>query len=197
MMANILLKNTEYKISKNFKNLHSQGKSIPDPTAVSHYHFLDESFHTTTSLVAARDLYKHLPAPTAYEKLIGNLTVYMMQVANLSGISAISPDSYRADDCTSIYFIYRILQSPLFGMSSQDALHWLEKSLCEEHEGFHVSAKYYENLRLEMTKFLADLDYLWPINHQVEVMKKESIHQAIQRNIKTFKEFSQLVNSDN
>ena len=197
IMANMVLKNTEYSISKYFKNLEKKGEHIPVPTAVSHYHFLDESFHTTMSLVLARDLYKDFPQPSAYEKFVANLALYMMQRRILSGLSAISPDRYYADDCSVMYFVYKMLQSPLFGMSSQEALHWMEKCFCQEHEGFHVAVKYHQRRISDMRRFYEGIDYLWPINREMGVMAAGgTISNAIQRNIKTFKEFTRLVVSD-
>lgn len=198
IMANMLLKNTEHNISKYFRNLENKGEPIPAPTAVSHYHFLDESFHTTTSLVIARDLYKNFPKPTAYEKFVANLGNYLMQRGMLSGLSAISPSRYYADDCSWMYFVYRILKSPLFGMSAPEALHSMEKCFCQEHEGFHVTAKYHQRLLSDLRRFYDDLDYLWPINREMRLMASGgSISKAIQSNIKTFKEFSRLMADEN
>jgi hypothetical protein len=36
------------------------------------------------------------------------------------------------------------LRSSVFYMSAQDALHWMEKSLCHEHQGFNVQAEYHQ-----------------------------------------------------
>ncbi len=198
IMANMVLKNTEHGISKYFKSLEKKGEYIPAPTAVSHYHFLDESFHSTISLVLARDLYKNFPQPTAYEKFIANLAVYKMQCGILSGLSATVPDRYYADDTALMYFVYRILQSSLFGMSSPEALHWMEKCFCQEHEGFHVALKYNQRLLSEFRRFYENLDYLWPVNREMRPMTLGgSISKAIQKNIKTFKQFSKLVADDN
>lgn len=194
IMANMVLKNTEHSISKYFRRLEKKGEFIPAPTAVSHYHFLDESFHATTSQLLARDLYKNFPEPTAYEKFVANLSIYMMQRGILSGLSATSPDRYYADDYSVMYFIYKVLQSGLFGMTAQEALHWMEKCFCHEHEGFHVTAKYHQRLLSELRRFYDNLDYLWPINREMRLMASGgSISKAVQSNIKTFKEFSKLV----
>jgi len=56
-MANMLIKNYEYRYSQYYRELEKQGEFIPAPLAVSHYHLLDEAFHTTTSQLIARELY--------------------------------------------------------------------------------------------------------------------------------------------
>ncbi|MDJ0572809.1 MAG: hypothetical protein QNJ53_27730 [Pleurocapsa sp. MO_192.B19] len=192
MMANMVLKNTEHSTSRYFKKLAKKGDFIPAPTAVSHYHFLDESFHTTTSMLIARDLYKDFPQPTAYEKFTINLALYMMQRGILSGLSAVVPDRYYADDCSMMYFVYKILQSPLFEMPPQEALQWVEKCFCHEHEGFQMTAKYHKRLRADCCRFYGSFKHLWPVNREMRLMaSKGTIDKAIQSNIKTFKKFSQ------
>lgn len=197
ILGNSVLKNTEHKVSKYFKSLTNKGEIIPTPTAVSHYHFLDESFHATTSLVLSRDIYKDFPKPTAYEKFIINLALYMMQHRILNGISAISPGRYYADDYSTMYCVYKVLQSSAFGMSTQEALHWMKKCFCEEHQGFHTSANYYQKLRSNLSGVYTNLDYLWSFNRELNVMATGgSVDKAIQRNIKTFTRFSKLITSE-
>ncbi len=194
MMANMVLKNTEHTRYKYFKKLEKKGDFIPAPTAVSYYHFLDESLHTTTSMLLARDLYKDFPEPTAYEKFTINLALYMMQRGILSGLSAVVPDRYYADDCSMMHFIYKILQSPLFEMPPQEALHWVEKCFCHEHEGLQMAAKYHERLKADCCRFYNSLKHLWPVNREMTLMASEgTIDKAIQSNRKTFKQFSELL----
>lgn len=56
---------------------------------------------------------------------------------------------------------YRILRSPVFDMSDREALHWMEKCLCHEHEGFHVQTKYHQRTLKNMCQLASNLDYLW------------------------------------
>ncbi|MFP4100770.1 hypothetical protein [Coleofasciculus sp.] len=192
-MANMLIKNYEYRYSQYYRELEKKGEFIPAPLAVSHYHLLDESFHTTTSQLIAQDLYKDFSKPTAYEKFIANLTIYRAQVVGLSGFSGGVPAIFRNDD-TFILSFYRLLQSPVFDMSTPEALQWLQKCLCIENEGFHVTQKYHQRLLLELRRSFNRIDYLLPINREMQVMASGgSIDKAIQSNIKSFKQFSQSV----
>lgn len=193
-MANMLLKNREHNIFMYCKKLQKQDELVPIPTAISYYHFLDESFHSTTSQFLARDLYKHFPKPTTYEKLVVNVAVYMAQLSNFSGLSGVLVSRFFGDDSTLMVYIYKLLQSPMFDMSTQEALHWMEKCLCHEHEGFHVSAKFHQRLLSGLCRFFDDIDYLWPVNREMHLMASGgSISKAIQSNIKTFKQFSRSV----
>lgn len=194
IMANLYLKNMEHSISKYFRKLEKQGEFIPAPTAVSRYHFLDESFHTTISQLLAKELYKNFAPPTAYEKFVANTAIRMMQSGTLGGLSGVLPHRFFADDYSIMELVYRLLQAPLFGMSAQEALHWLNKCLCHEHEGFHVAMENRQRLLSEMRKFFVDVDYLWPVNREMRIMAaKGSIDEAIQNNIKSFEHFSRSV----
>ncbi len=193
-MANMGLKHTEHSNCKYYRKLKKQGDFIPIPTAVSYYHFLDEAFHTTTSRFMARELYRDFPQPTAYEKFVANLAFYKVQDRIWNGLSAVVPDKHRPDDYSLMSSIYKILQSDIFGMSAKDALFWMEQSLCQEHQGFHQNVKFHQDLLPEFRRTFSSLDYLWSVNREMKLMASGGkIDRAIQRNIKTFKQFSKLV----
>lgn len=194
MMGNMTLKNMEHPIAKYYKTLKKTGDQIPGPTAVSHYHFLDESFHTTTSLMIARDMYKDFPKPTAYEKWIANVTIRSVQGGTLGGLSGAFTHRYFADDLSLMELIYRMLQAPLFGLSALEALVWMERCLCQEHDGFHVALKNHQRLLVEHRTLFEKLDYLWPVNRDMRLMAAGgSIPKALAHNRKTFRQFSRLV----
>ncbi|MBD2364809.1 hypothetical protein H6G36_27185 [Anabaena minutissima FACHB-250] len=191
--ANLALKNYEYRYTKYFRDLEKQGEFIPVPTAISYYHLLDESFHTTTSQLIGRDMYKDFSQPTAYEKLTSNVITYMIQKGLLGGLSGGIVSVFRADKNFVVYY-YKLLRSPIFGMSHEDAIHWLEKCLCHEHEGFHINTKYHQRLHTDLCRLTSTLEYLWPINREMKIMVAgSSINNAIQSNKKAFQEFSASV----
>ena len=194
MMGNMTLGNMEHFIFKYYKKLQKKGEFIPAPTAVSHYHFLDESFHKTMSQTLGKHVYKDFPAPTAYEKFIANLTIYTVQNGTLSGLSGAFTHRYFPDDCSLMELVYRLLQTPLFGMSAPEAIEWIERCLCHEHDGFHLAAVNHQRLLVEHRRFFEGLDYLWPVNREMRAMAAGgSIEKAIQRNQQTFRHFSLLL----
>lgn len=193
-IANMLLKNQEHDIFMYFRKLKKQGEFIPVPTEIAYYHFLDEAFHTTTSLFLARDLHKNFSKPTAYEKLLINLAVYVIQKVNLSQLSGVVRNRFFGDDISGMVDIYKLLRSSLFAMSHQEAMKWVEKCFCTEHEGFHQSAKSYHRLHSETCQLCEKLEYLWPVNREMSLMASGGgIDQAIKSNIKTFKGFSKFI----
>ena len=196
MMGNILLKGMEYPLVKYFRKLEKQGALIPVPTAVSHYHHLDEAYHTTMSKVLSKEMYKDFPQPTAYEKFIANMSIYMVQQASFSGISGVFPHRYIKDDRFLMTFIYELFQSPVFGMSAPEALHWVKQCFCREHEGFHLAIANHRRLLSDFLRFFDDFDYLWQVNRRMRLMVRGGdIERAIQNNLKSFIQFSQLTAS--
>ena len=194
--ANAILKNQEYPYFRLFRELEHQGKPIPTPTAVSYYHLLDEAFHTTISQTLAKDMYKDFPPPTAYETFVSGLIVYAIQRNLLSGLSGVFPGRCVADDPKLMLFFYKLLKSPLFGMETPEALEWMEKCFCQEHEGFQVGLKYHQSLLDSMRRLFGRLDYQWKINRDMSIMAAGgSVDKALRSNIKTFKQFAASVNN--
>ncbi|PSR19685.1 hypothetical protein C8255_01000 [filamentous cyanobacterium CCP3] len=194
--ANAILKNQEYPYVRYYRELERKGEFIPTPTAISHYHLLDEAFHTTISQTLAKDVYKDFAKPTAYEKLISGLIVYKMQNSLLSGLSGILPGRCVYDDHLLLTFYYKLLKSPLFDMSTEEALQWLERCVCENHEGYQVGLKYHRSLLELMRRLFNHLDYQWEVNRDMGVMAAGgSIEKALEQNRKAFQQFSTLVRS--
>lgn len=192
--ANAILKNQEYPYVRYYRELEQKGEYIPAPTAVSYYHLLDEAFHTTISQTIARDMYKDFPKPTAYEKFISGSIVYQIQRNLLSGLSGVLPGRCVYDDQMLMLFFYKLLKSPLFEMETKEALDWMEKCFCQEHEGFQTGLKYHQSLLELMRRLFNRLDYQWAVNRNMGIMAAgASIDKAIQNNIPVFKEFKKSV----
>ncbi len=193
MIANMSLKVYEYPYYKQFRTLEKENKFIPAPIAVSYYHLLDEAFHTTMSQVISQEVYRDFQKPSAYEKLLANVAIYLLQRGFLSSLSGSMPATFRGDGAFMSSY-YRLLTSPLFGMSSTDAMHWLEKCMCHEHEGFHSNLKYHHSLSTELQRFFNRLEYLHPINRELRLVTAGgSIENAIKRNTQAFEQFSRAV----
>jgi len=189
-MANMLLKNYEYRYVQYYRELEKRGEFIPVPTAVSFNHLMDEAFHTTTSQLIAQDLYKDFAKPTAYEKLVANVTIYRAQQVGLRGLSGGLPATFRSD-AVFLLSLYRLLQSPVFEMSQDDALHWLERCLCQEHDGFYQNLIHHHRLLADLRRHFEPLDYLWPVNREVRVMAEgNSVERAIAENTRALRQFS-------
>jgi hypothetical protein len=188
-MANMLLKNYEYQYVQAYRNLERRGDFIPAPVAVSYFHLMDEAFHTTTSQLIAQDLYKDFAKPNRYEQWVANATIYQAQRVALSGLSAGLPGIFRSDEAFILSY-YKLLQSPIFGFSSDEALHWLERSLTQEHGGFYTNLKYHHRLLTDLQRLFADIGYLWGSNRELRVMAAGgAIERSLRNNRRALTKF--------
>ncbi|MEM9948334.1 MAG: hypothetical protein AAF810_20060 [Cyanobacteria bacterium P01_D01_bin.36] len=192
-MGNAHLKLWEYYYVKYYRTLQKQGAALPAPTQISYFHLMDESFHTTTSQLIARDMYRDFAAPSLYEKQIANWIMYFMQRGILSEFSAAIPSMYRSD--VELYpFYYRILRSSIFDLSADEALNWMEKIFCQEHEGMHLNLKMHRALLTDLKRMVSKIDYLWPVNRDYRLMAEgANIDKAISANTVGLRRFRQTV----
>ncbi|NEQ49335.1 MAG: hypothetical protein F6K11_04260 [Leptolyngbya sp. SIO3F4] len=191
MIANMSLKIYEHKYYQRFRELDKCGSHIPTPLAVSYYHLLDESFHTTISQLIAQRLYKDFKPPTMYEKALANAIIFQLQRGLMGGLSGAMPAVFR-NDSAFMPALYRLLTSDLFGFSQQDALIWLERCLCYEHDGFYVNQSFHQTLLKDLRRFFEPLEYLWTVNREMQLMAQgNSISEALNRNRIALQAFSQ------
>ena len=196
MIANMSLKAYEHQYFKRYRELDKQGEFVPVPIAVSYFHMLDESFHTTMSQTIAQEVYRDFAPPTAYEKLLSNVILIRAQEGILGGLSAWLPATFRRDEAF-IGSLYKLLQSSLFDMSQDEALQWMKKCLCEEHEGFHANIKHHQSLLSDFQRFFGRIDYLWPVNRDMKIMAAGgSIPKVIASNSRAMKRFSKSIAAD-
>jgi hypothetical protein len=190
-LRNIQLKVKEYQHSQFCQELEQQSAFVPAPTAVSHYHYLDEAFHTATSQLISHDLYKDFKAPSTYDQGVANIGVLGVQ-RTVRHLSAAVPGIF-SDDVMYMPLLYKVLQTPLFNLSATEALTALEQCFCQEHEGFHVAQRYHQRALSDNLKYLEGLDYLWPINRELKIMGSATIEGAIKNNIRSFRRFSKTL----
>ncbi|MBC7881735.1 MAG: hypothetical protein H7Y37_10430 [Anaerolineae bacterium] len=190
-LRNIQLKVKEYRHSQYCQELEKAGAFVPAPTAVSHFHYLDEAFHTATSQLISHDLYKDFKKPSAMEIFASNVGIFGVQ-RTMQTLSGAVPGIFT-DDSNYIPLVYRMLQTPLFGMDRREALQAVRQCFCAEHEGFHVAARYHEKALSDNRKYMEEVDYLWPINRELRIMAKAHLSTAIKSNIQSFKRFEQTL----
>jgi hypothetical protein len=187
-LRNIQVKVKEYQHYLYSRERTKQGKKVCDPTLVSYYHCLDEGFHTTTSKFISHDLYKDFPKANPWEIFASNILVSEVQ-KTMNKLSSTVPGIF-SDDTVYIPLVYRLLQTPLFSMSASEALEMLEKNFCQEHEGYHIAAKYHKRALTQNLEYVEGLDHLTSANRQLRVMASASIEQTLKNNMSAFRHFS-------
>jgi hypothetical protein len=188
-LANMLLKNYEHRYLTYFKQRQQADLEIAAPTAISYYHMLDESFHTTTSQLISQDLYKEFNQPTLYEQLMANFMFYRGQEVLLSGLSGVLPATFR-NDGTFLQPLYQILRSPIFGLDHQEALQRLAEGVCQEHDGYHMNLKHHHRMMTTARQSFQPMHYLWDVNRNLKLMERGgSIERNLRNNRRAFETF--------
>jgi hypothetical protein len=190
-LRNIQAKVKEYQHSLYGRERSKQGEFVCAPTLVSHNHCFDEGYHTTTSKFIGHEMRKDFGKPDALDVFLANGMIKEVQYS-MDELSCAVPGIF-ANDAQYIPFVYEMLRSSLFGLSHQEALLLIEKSFCQEHEGFQVAAKYHHRALTQNLEFVADLEYLNSYNRELRVMASASIDKAIKNNIAAFQRFSKSV----
>ncbi len=155
--------------------------SAPIPSQVSHYHFLDESFHFNSSTLISQEVINCLDAPTKLERQIANLGIRGCQRDHstfsvvINGIFWHDPGLYET--------VYRLLRSPLFALDIQQTKEMMQQCFTQESEGLHQSYQTHYEAMSAYRAYIAPLTYIWPSNQQMAVMAKASVESylAVQR----------------
>ena len=102
----------------------TEKEHAPIPSKVSYHHFRDESFHFNSSTVISHDVLNSLKEPTRFEIWVAN-----------QGLRGSQKDHYHFSTAVNGLFwydpalypkVYKILRSPVFGMSHGQARRMME-----------------------------------------------------------------------
>lgn len=150
------------------------------PTRVSWHHFQDESFHFNTSALIGRELVAALPSPTAFERHLVNRALAGCQddhtpvSVTLRGLFWHDPAAFDA--------VLALLESPVFGMSRKDALHWMTRIYGEPSEALAASHAFQDAARADYAQFLADLPWVSAENRELARMARSRPERTLAAN---------------
>ncbi|MEL6937933.1 MAG: P-aminobenzoate N-oxygenase AurF [Cyanobacteria bacterium J06598_1] len=147
--------------------------SAPVPSQISHYHFMDESFHFNSSTLISQDVIGELPKPTAFEQAVANLGIKGCQKDH-SAFSVVVNGIFWRD--SALYdTVYRLLRSPLFSMEHKGAKHMMHKCFTQPSEGLHQSYQTHQEAMLAYQAYIDPLGYVWQSNREMSTMKTASV----------------------
>ena len=162
-------------------------ENAPIPSKVSYYHFRDESFHFNSSTVISHEVLNSLKEPTPFEKWVAN-----------QGLRGSQRDHYHFSTAINGLFwydpalypkVYKILRSPVFGMSDNEARSMMTACFTEESEGLHASAKSRQIALESYREYLADLEYVDRTNKEMAIMRRNSVPQHLATNRRQLQRF--------
>ena len=166
---------------------HPDREHAPLPSAISYWHFMDESFHFNTSRVVGIDVPRSLPAPTAFERWVVNRGVAGCQrdhyhfSVSVNGIFWYDPALFPA--------IYKLLRSPVFGMDHGGALEMMAACYTRESDGLSASAKTHRTAAGSYRHFVEPVTHLDRHNLEMAHMRANSEAQWLQRNRRALARF--------
>lgn len=178
----------QHQLSEFFNEMDPVKKeSAPAPSAISYYHFMDESFHFNSSNIIGTDILKILKAPTTFERLVAQLGIKgtLRDHANFStmvnGIFWYDPATFTA--------AYEVLTSKIFNFDHKGALDMIEKCFCRENNGVYESFKTHQTALESYKNYLDGINYLDDDSLQGGEMKNTSIEKYLTQNIEEFMSF--------
>jgi hypothetical protein len=166
---------------------HPEQERIPVPSAISHYHFLDESFHFNTSRLIGHEVPRSLAPPTAFEKWLVNRGVAGCQQDHFHFSVAVRGIFWY--DPALFNTIYKLLRSAVFGLPHDEAMEMLCRCFCRESEGLMEAAKMHEMAVASYRTYVEPIAYLQPDNREMRFMARNNIQSYLRRNQKALARF--------
>jgi hypothetical protein len=170
-----------------FYQTHPQGEDAPIPSKISHYHFMDESYHFNSSGLISHDVLKSLPEPTKFESMVANMALAGCQKDHFDFSVAINGIFWN--DPALFATTYRMLRSKAFGCDRGRALELMEACFTRESQGLHESHKTHATAVESYKAYVADIGYVNAHNKEMRFMAKSGIPGYLSRNRAAFARF--------
>ena len=164
-----------------------EDESSPIPTQISHYHFMDESFHFNSSTLISQDVIRELPEPTAFETNVANLGIKGCQQDHRAFSVVINGIFWR--DSALYEVVYRLLRSPLFSMTHKDAKSMMVQCFTQPSEGLHQSFQTHQEAMRAYRAYIDPLGYVWRSNREMSTMAAASIEHYLSAQRKALPRF--------
>lgn len=172
-------KMVQHKLSQYYQGLDAP-EAAPLPAAISHYHFMDESYHFNSSCLIGTEVIDVLPKPSAFEAMVGNMTLTGCQKdhrhfsAVVNGLFWYEPATFGA--------IYKVLRSPIFGMDHRAAIAMMERCFTQENGGNHASFQTMQTAIDSYQRYLEPLGYVNADNKNLHLMRRTTMQGYLAEN---------------
>jgi hypothetical protein len=164
----------------NYYTQHPDKERAPLPSAISYYHFMDESFHFNTSRLVGLEVPRSLEAPTAFERWVVNRGVAGCQRDHFN-FSVVVNGIFWYDPAT-FQVIYKLFRSPVFGMEHGEALAMMEQCFCAESDGLTGAVRTHGTATDSYRAFVEPVSWLDKRNRDMDVMRSNSQARYLERN---------------
>jgi hypothetical protein len=162
---------TQHALSRYYTEL-PDVDGAPLPAAISHFHFMDESFHFNSSTILAHDVLKILKTPTVFEKKVANMALEGCQRDHARFSVAVNGIFWH--DPALYPVIYRLLRSPAFGLDRAGALELMRPCFTQESEGLQKAYETHATSLEHYRTFVEKLPYANATNREMRIMARAS-----------------------
>jgi len=179
-------KMVQQKLSHYYQK-HPDQDNAPLPSAISYYHFMDESYHFNSSCILGHDLIRSLPEPTAFERFVGNKGIRGCQHDH-SNFSAVVKGLFWYEPAT-FPAIYKLLRSDIFKMGDLEARQMMDRCFAHENDGNLASFEVLKTAADSYERFLDPLDYVTDENRKMAVMRATTLESYLKTNRRELSRF--------
>jgi hypothetical protein len=179
-------KQVQHQLSRYYME-HPDPEHAPLPSAISYWHFMDESYHFNTSRIVGLEVPRSLEAPTPFQRWVVNRGVagcqrdhFHCSVA-INGIFWYDPATFPA--------IYRLFRSPVFGMEKGEALEMMRACFGEESEGLESAFSTHATAAESYRKFVEPATWLDPANREMAAMRANGTARWLAQNRRALARF--------
>ncbi|MEQ1877240.1 MAG: P-aminobenzoate N-oxygenase AurF, partial [Bdellovibrionia bacterium] len=166
---------------------HPNKEAAPIPSAISYYHFMDESFHFNSSTIIGLDVINSLKEPTMFERMIANMTIAGCQRDHYNFSSVLRGIFWH--EPALLRTVYKLLRSPVFSMSHPDAMYMMQQCFTKENEGVHMSFDTHQTALKSYREYVSDLNYVTKANREMRIMGTQTLSKHMAANRRAFARF--------
>lgn len=159
---------------------HPERDRAPVPSAISYWHFMDESFHFNTSRLVGLEVPRSLEPPSAFERWVVNRGVAGCQRDHFN-MSVVVNGIFWFDPAT-FPVVYKLLRSRVFGMEHREAMNMMRACFCAPTEGLEAAARMHATAADSYRAFVEPVAWLSGGNRDMSVMRANSASRSIARN---------------
>ena len=180
-------KMVQHKLSQYHQGL-DDPMTAPVPAAISHYHFMDESYHFNSSTLVGTEVIDALPKPSAFEAMVGNLTLAGCQrdhskfSAVVNGLFWHEPATFKA--------VYTVLRSSIFGMGHVEAIAMMERCFTQENAGNRGAFQTMQTAIDSYQRYLEPLGYVNASNKNLDIMRRTTLEGYMRENRRALASFA-------
>jgi len=171
----------------NYYAQHADKERAPLPSAISYWHFMDESFHFNTSRLVGLEVPRSLEPPTAFERWLINRGVAGCQRDHYN-FSVVVNGIFWYDPAT-FSVVYKLFRSPAFGMDRAQALAMMRACFTQQSDGLEWAARTHGTAADSYRAFVEPVSWLNAANRDMRVMRENSKKRYLARNVRALASF--------